>query len=79
MAETQSVRPLAVKAISRSSDPKCKLCRQTQVYRMQRMGWLENGFYSLFGYYPWRCAVCRTKIYLRNRGSNGGKVHGTVE
>lgn len=34
---------------------------------MQRQGLLEKSIYRLLGYFPWRCNVCRKKIYLRNR------------
>lgn len=47
--------------------PKCRLCSETFVYRMERQGLVEKWIYSVFGYYPWRCNACRKKIYLRRR------------
>lgn len=38
---------------------------------MQRQGPLEKWFYTLFGYYPWRCNICRKKIFLRARFRSG--------
>lgn len=37
------------------------------MYRLERQGPLEKWVYSALGYFPWRCNVCRTKIYLRKR------------
>lgn len=46
---------------------------------MQRLGWRETGLYSFLGFYPWRCAVCRTKIYLRKRARNDKKRGAQVD
>lgn len=66
--ETQSAQAAgAAVAQPAAAEPQCRLCSGNLVYRMQRHGLLEKSLYRLFGYFPWRCNVCRKKIYLRQR------------
>lgn len=65
--ETQSAPTSAAASLAAAIEPQCTLCSGNQVYRLERQGPLEKWVYSALGYFPWRCNVCRTKIYLRKR------------
>ena len=45
----------------------CPTCGSRRLRRLERMGFLQNKVYSMFGYYPWRCGTCKTSFYLRRR------------
>jgi hypothetical protein len=52
-----------------SEDPKyiCLKCGE-RLRRLARRGFLENGIFPFFGYFPWECLSCRNKRMLRARG-----------
>lgn len=58
------------KAASDKSALRCTLCGGERVRRMDRHGWKEQLLFSFFGYYPWRCSTCRSKIFLKRRGGD---------
>ncbi len=51
----------------------CPSCGSGALRRNAREGFLENRVLNLFGYYPWECADCRKKTYLRLRYKPGRK------
>lgn len=51
----------------------CSKCSSERVRRVERKGILERRILKLLGYYPWRCATCRTKFFLKRRSREGGK------
>jgi ribosomal protein L37AE/L43A len=52
----------------------CPNCRQDQLSRIARRGFLREHVFSLFGYYPWECAICRHEYLIRKRGAAYRKV-----
>jgi len=56
-----------------SSAGVCPACGSDALRRNAREGFLENRILNLFGYYPWECADCRKKTYLRLRYKRGSK------
>ncbi len=46
-------------------DMQCPKCKNEKIERSKRRGFLEQGVYCLFGYYPWRCEGCRERFLLR--------------
>ena len=45
----------------------CRKCGSDRVYRVEREGFMQEKIYPLFGYYPWRCKICRVHVMLRKR------------
>ena len=45
----------------------CRKCGSDRVYRVEREGFMQEKIYPLFGYYPWRCKICRDHVMLRKR------------
>jgi hypothetical protein len=45
----------------------CPTCGSRRLRRLGREGILQTKVYSLLGYYPWRCGICKTSFYLRRR------------
>ncbi len=45
----------------------CRKCGSDRVYRVEREGFMEEKIYPLFGYYPWRCKICRDHVMVRKR------------
>jgi hypothetical protein len=52
----------------------CPNCRQEQLARIARRGFMRKHVYTLFGYYPWECAICRREFLVRKRGAAYRKV-----
>ena len=46
----------------------CPECSRGEFRRTSRKGFFEKSIYSLFGYYPWKCPVCRFRTLLKSRG-----------
>lgn len=46
----------------------CVHCRKALLRRTTRNGVTEKFVLSLFGYYPWRCAFCKQRQLVRERG-----------
>jgi hypothetical protein len=44
----------------------CKNCG-SNLRRIPRKGVLQQKVYTLFGYYPWECPICRAPILLRKQ------------
>ncbi|MGD0345181.1 MAG: hypothetical protein ABSA85_00410 [Terracidiphilus sp.] len=45
----------------------CRMCGSAEMRRAFRHGFLQLSFYPLFGYFPWRCMTCGTRVMLRKR------------
>jgi predicted RNA-binding Zn-ribbon protein involved in translation (DUF1610 family) len=45
----------------------CQKCGSDRVYRLEREGFMQKKIYPLFGYYPWRCKICREHVMLHKR------------
>jgi hypothetical protein len=43
-----------------------------ELARIKRRGFKEKHLFSLFGYYPWRCASCKQRTLLRKRSERRG-------
>lgn len=52
----------------------CPNCHQEQLARIARHGFMREHVYSMFGYYPWECAICRREYLIRKRGAAYRKV-----
>jgi hypothetical protein len=39
-----------------------------ELSRALRVGFIERHVYPRFGYFPWICALCKVRIFLKNRG-----------
>jgi len=46
----------------------CEKCARGELRRTARKGFLEQHIYARFGYYPWKCPVCKCRKLLKNRG-----------
>jgi hypothetical protein len=46
----------------------CVNCQSHRLRRITREGFLRTTLAPLFGYFPWRCSVCRTEQLLKVRG-----------
>jgi hypothetical protein len=46
-----------------------KICHNTEMRRLNRIGFWERRVFSYFGYYPWECVICRKKRFLKSAGS----------
>ena len=55
----------------------CRKCGSDRVYRVEREGFIQKWIYPQFGYYPWRCKICRDHVMLRKRkrARTKGKEH----
>jgi hypothetical protein len=51
----------------------CANCAGKECRRLNRQGFLERRVLPLMGYFPWECAVCRKKVFLRTTGRRGRK------
>jgi len=45
----------------------CPKCNYEGIERSKRRGFAEKWIYSFFGYYPWRCAGCNSRFFIRVR------------
>jgi hypothetical protein len=46
----------------------CPKCKVGQLDRVRRQGFLENRILARLGYFPWECATCRKRSFIRTRG-----------
>ncbi len=46
----------------------CTYCEGQELRRLNRAGFVERQVLPLLGYYPWECALCRRKVFLRTDG-----------
>ena len=46
----------------------CSKCQSQRMRRIRREGFVRVILAPIFGYYPWRCSVCRTEKLVRTRG-----------
>ena len=46
----------------------CKQCSSKRMRRLPREGFLQKNIYSIFGYYPWECPICRLRQFFKARG-----------
>jgi len=55
----------------------CQKCGSDRVYRVERERFIQKWIYPQFGYYPWRCTICRNHMMLRkrNRARTKGKEY----
>ena len=49
-------------------DHSCSACRWGTMRRSTRHGWKERLVWSVLGYYPWRCRLCKHRELHRDRG-----------
>jgi DNA-directed RNA polymerase subunit RPC12/RpoP len=49
------------------TDLSCQTCGINYLRRLHRRGFLQRTVYSLFGYFPWECPICRDPILLKVR------------
>ena len=49
---------------------RCSKCKQDKASRVARVGFLRRRVYSLFGFYPWECGICRSQFLARKRGGS---------
>lgn len=47
----------------------CPQCRQQQLARIARRGFLRNRIYPIVGLYPWQCAICGKQYLIRKRSA----------
>lgn len=52
----------------------CTQCGSKGLMRLRRTGFLETKLLPLFGFYPWKCPECRSKLLLRHRGKRHRKL-----
>jgi hypothetical protein len=74
---------LGTSVSTQSADSKntCSKCGD-RLRRLGRRGFLQNGVYPLFGYYPWECFTCCSTEILRKRGRKTSRLtsgHSTSE
>lgn len=43
-------------------------CGSSALRRVNRQGFLEESVLPKLGLYPWECAMCRRKTFLRDNG-----------
>lgn len=55
----------------------CPRCRQDQLARIARRGFLRQRVLPFFGFYPWECAICRKEFLKRKRGAAYRKTRPT--
>lgn len=48
--------------------PTCPKCNRPTMRRVQRVGFFEQRILPLFGYFPWECAMCRSRSHFHLRG-----------
>ncbi len=48
----------------------CRQCSSDRIFRVFRKGFMEERIYSRFGYFPWRCLSCGSRVLLRRREGN---------
>jgi len=54
-------------ATERSPKMQCPTCGIDYMRRLQRKSFLERRVYSLFGYFPWECPLCREPHFIKER------------
>ncbi len=47
----------------------CLKCQSHRMHRIKREGVLRVWVAPVFGYFPWRCSVCRSEQLLKARNS----------
>jgi ribosomal protein L37AE/L43A len=61
--------PAAFSGSRTKTKVKCPQCRQLEMARIARQGFLRERIYPLLGLYPWQCAICGKEAMLRRRGA----------
>ncbi len=46
----------------------CTKCGHGRLSRTKRVGLLEEDLFPFFGYFPWICSDCKSRILVRARG-----------
>ena len=54
---------------STSKRIQCRICGSYELRRAFRRGFMQLNIYPLFGYFPWRCRACGTRVMLHKRHS----------
>jgi hypothetical protein len=57
----------------------CKHCGSGRVFRVFRLGYLQEKIYPLFGFYPWKCRSCKGYSMLHKRKRSRSKQKEYVE
>jgi DNA-directed RNA polymerase subunit RPC12/RpoP len=52
--------------VTHKNDPKCKRCGNV-LRRLKREGFLETSFFTFFGYFPWECPLCRSRVLVKKQ------------
>ena len=52
--------------VAQKTEVKCSRCGQ-ELRRLAREGFLQRRIYSLFGYYPWECSRCRSRVFVKKQ------------
>jgi hypothetical protein len=52
----------------------CGRCHAEEFRRLNRIGFIERTVLPLLGFFPWECALCRRKMFLRADGHKVGGV-----
>ncbi len=50
-------------------DHLCSVCKRGTMRRSTRHGVKERLLWSLLGFFPWRCRMCKHRELLHDRGS----------
>ena len=57
----------------------CPKCARGEFRRTARKGFLEKHIYPRFGYFPWKCPVCKYRTLHKNRGQRSSdRTHPTT-
>jgi hypothetical protein len=62
------VETVAEEKVEKNHRAVCPRCGIDYLRRMSRSGFLQRVIYPIFGYYPWRCRVCRGSYMIKKRG-----------
>jgi hypothetical protein len=46
----------------------CTKCHHGKLTRTLRVGFFEGNLLPFFGYFPWICSECKSRIRLKTRG-----------
>ena len=64
----QVIAPVVKVKVQSSHRAECPRCCIDYLRRKPRKGILQKVLYPIFGYYPWRCRVCKGSYIIRKRG-----------
>jgi hypothetical protein len=53
----------------------CTKCHHGKLTRTRRVGFFESNLLPFFGYFPWICSECKSRILLKGRGERVRSHH----